>query len=375
MVTQTIEFQAQSGLTLTAYLFTPGNDTAVGLASATENTNDKGTYTAAFTGVAAGTYRLKALNGSSIAKASWSVDLTLATATFYAYEPTNVHAIQSGAITATSLATGAITSAKFAAGAIDAAAIATDAIDADALASDAVQEVVDGVLDEATSGHATSGTVGKAIADAVTAAQAAEAAATAAAAIVMQSTTIATLTSQTEFTLTAGSADNDAYNDCIIQFQDQSTSTQKWLGYVADYVGSTKTVKMLEAPGFTVATGDTVRIITASTPVVVRVDATFTSSAGTAMHVSAWLDLQGRKIDITGDTCSISFQELSADVAAFTVTDSDVLGSAAIEENVFRLLKSTPGLTDDRQYLVQATITHNGRAFTGTAIIPVLGGA
>lgn len=51
-------------------------------------------------------------------------------------------------------------------GAITAAAIATGAIDADALATDAVAEIVDAVWDEATSGHTTAGTTGKAISDA-----------------------------------------------------------------------------------------------------------------------------------------------------------------------------------------------------------------
>ena len=62
----------------------------------------------------------------------------------------DVSALQANVITATSIATAAIAAAKFAAGAIDAAALATDA----------VQEIVDGVLDEAIAGHVGAGTVG-----------------------------------------------------------------------------------------------------------------------------------------------------------------------------------------------------------------------
>lgn len=51
-------------------------------------------------------------------------------------------------------------------GAITAAVVATGAIDADALATDAVAEIADGVWDEATSGHTTAGTTGKALTDA-----------------------------------------------------------------------------------------------------------------------------------------------------------------------------------------------------------------
>jgi hypothetical protein len=75
------------------------------------------------------------------------------------------------------------------------------------------------------------------------------------------STTIATLASQTSFTLTAGSADNDAYNKCKVVITDQSTSTQKAVCRVADYVGSTRTVTLTSAPEFTVATGDLIAII------------------------------------------------------------------------------------------------------------------
>ena len=56
--------------------------------------------------------------------------------------------------------------ASLAAGSITASVIATGAVDADALATDAVNEIADGVWDEATSGHTTAGTTGKALSDA-----------------------------------------------------------------------------------------------------------------------------------------------------------------------------------------------------------------
>ena len=75
-------------------------------------------------------------------------------------------------------------------------------------------------------------------------------------------TTIATLTSQTEFTLTAGSTDDDAYNDCFIVIQDASTSTQVAVGTVKDYTGSTQGVILYKDPGiFTMATTDKVIIL------------------------------------------------------------------------------------------------------------------
>lgn len=75
------------------------------------------------------------------------------------------------------------------------------------------------------------------------------------------STTIATLASQTEFTLTAGSADDDAYSGAMIVVTDQSTATQKAVGIVSDYTGGSRTVFLAEDPGiFTMAVGDAVVI-------------------------------------------------------------------------------------------------------------------
>lgn len=83
--TQTVEFFAAPSQTITAKLFAAGSDTQVASVTATEATNRKGVYTAAYTDVAAGTYRLLALVGTTPV-ASWWVDLTLTTATFVAYE-------------------------------------------------------------------------------------------------------------------------------------------------------------------------------------------------------------------------------------------------------------------------------------------------
>ena len=85
--TQSVEFGASAGQTVTAKLFTAGSDTVVQTASAVgAATNRTGVYTATFTDVAAGTYRLIATNAGGTLLAQWWVDLTLTTATFQAYE-------------------------------------------------------------------------------------------------------------------------------------------------------------------------------------------------------------------------------------------------------------------------------------------------
>lgn len=74
-------------------------------------------------------------------------------------------------------------------------------------------------------------------------------------------TTIATLTSQSSFTLTAGSADDKAYRGCLIVIEDATTGEQRAVGTVDTYTGATKTVGLLENPGvFTMAVGDKVTI-------------------------------------------------------------------------------------------------------------------
>ena len=76
---------------------------------------------------------------------------------------------------------------------------------------------------------------------------------------------IATLASQTSFTLSQGSADNDAYNNCTIVVTDQATTVQKCVGSISDYTGATLTVTLAADPGiFTMAAGDNVQIFASS---------------------------------------------------------------------------------------------------------------
>lgn len=74
-------------------------------------------------------------------------------------------------------------------------------------------------------------------------------------------TTIATLASQTSFTLTAGPADNDALNGMPCVIHDKASGVQIAKGVISDYVGSTKTVTLAADPGiFTMAAGDNISV-------------------------------------------------------------------------------------------------------------------
>lgn len=81
----------------------------------------------------------------------------------------------------------------------------------------------------------------------------------------MVSTDIATLASQTSFTLTKGSADDDAYNRATAVISDLASGIQKCFGLILNYTGSSKTVTLAGDPGiFTMAAGDNITIFAAS---------------------------------------------------------------------------------------------------------------
>jgi hypothetical protein len=71
-------------------------------------------------------------------------------------------------------------------------------------------------------------------------------------------TTIATLASQTSFTLTAGPAEDDALNGFTMMAHDVASAVQAGMAYVLDYTGSTRTVTLVAGPTFTIATTDNV---------------------------------------------------------------------------------------------------------------------
>lgn len=316
----------------------------------------------------------------------------------------NVATVAANAINAAAIATDAITNAKIAANAIGAseiatdaitaAKIATDAIGASELAADAVNEIRDSILSDATTfAGADIATIlvdtadmqpkiGVPAADlsADIAAVKAETALIVAdtnelqtddvpgliaalndlsaaqvntevdtalidAGLVLQVTTIATLASQTSFTLTAGSADNNAYNGCWAIITDISTATQKAIGFISAYTGATKTLTLITDPGiFIVVATDKIAIVTrkfvdllAATQT--SIDAIETDTAdmqpklGTpAVDVSA--DIAAVKVDTAAtlvDTADIQPKigspaaDLSADIAAVKVDSAAVL--------------------------------------------------
>jgi hypothetical protein len=71
-------------------------------------------------------------------------------------------------------------------------------------------------------------------------------------------TTIATLSTQTSFTLTTGPAEDDALNGCVALIHDVASAVQKGFAVVSDYTGASKTVTLTAGTTFTVAATDNI---------------------------------------------------------------------------------------------------------------------
>jgi len=74
-------------------------------------------------------------------------------------------------------------------------------------------------------------------------------------------TTIATLASQTSFTLTSGPAENDALNGREVIIHDVASAVQVGHAVISDYVGSTKTVTLAAGTTYTAAAGDNIAVM------------------------------------------------------------------------------------------------------------------
>jgi hypothetical protein len=74
-------------------------------------------------------------------------------------------------------------------------------------------------------------------------------------------TTIATLSTQTSFTLTVGPAEDDALNGMWVCIHDVASAVQKGYAVISDYTGSTKTVTLAAGTTFTAAATDNISVM------------------------------------------------------------------------------------------------------------------
>jgi hypothetical protein len=174
-------------------------------------------------------------------------------------------------------------------------------------------------------------------------------------------TTIASLASQTSFTLTAGSADDNAYNGWGLMVVDASTDAQRALGCVLDYTGLTRTVTLREDPGiFTMATTDNAVLLPAYCTSGVDVDTIEGLDATDQLdtHAAAGLDAAGVRSALGLASANLDTQlstidnYVDSEVAAL-VTAVDVIDNfldseiAAILANTDAILIDTSTTLDD----------------------------
>ena len=201
----------------------------------------------------------------------------------------------------------------------------------------------------------------------------------------LQKTTIDTLASQTSFTLTEGSPDDDAYNGAMLIPVDQTTGEQKDVVQITDYVGLTKTITLEAAPEFTIADGDIIKIIASPQQLDTieaavetdhaecQFDWNLSSETGDVLEVAAWLDLNGQTADIdtlhAAATCSIKIREFSAATGAPLLTfnlTANVANEYEDKRFQFEYTNPAPGspILDARaEYDIEVIITINSTTY------------
>lgn len=162
---------------------------------------------------------------------------------------------------------------------------------------------------------------------------------------ILISTTIATLASQTSFTLTAGSADDSAYVGCMAIITDVSTAAQKAIGLVSAYTGATKTITLKADPGiFTMAATDVIHIL----PVPKQLPAGIADGAGgLAISDAGGLDMDN---DAANALIAYNLDHLAKTAVADNddmtteVVDGTVLSNLLAGGDTSAFLSSTDGM-------------------------------
>lgn len=168
-------------------------------------------------------------------------------------------------------------------------------------------------------------------------------------------TTIATLASQTSFTLTAGPAEDDALNGRMCVIHDVASKVQVGHAVISDYVGSTKTVTLAAGTTFTVAATDNISImglapLQATTPGN-TLDVTTTGAAGidwaNVENPTTALNLSGTNIDTDQVVASVS-GNVDGSVASVTAinTTAGAVDNVTLTDTITTYTGDTPQTGD-----------------------------
>jgi hypothetical protein len=254
--------------------------------------------------------------------------------------------------------------------------------------SGTVQDIVDGVLDEAIAGHVTSGTVGQKINSAASAGD-------------------PWGTNLSAGSYTSGTAGKIILDNIDFKLSDVPTANENRdaiLGATsASYVASGSVGLKLSQIDTTANTAtavwskDITGITTTGTAAKILQDAEAGSSniaqiggvtmqaykvvpamgynpQGDVAQIALTLvDQGGKKVSPTtlhaSPTCSVTVREHRSGTNLFTTTGT----SSNVVDGVFELEQSAPNFTDNVLYEIDATVTANAIAYRGTEVVPVMG--
>jgi len=188
--------------------------------------------------------------------------------------------------------------------------------------------------------------------------------------LLMVDTTIATLASQTSFTLTAGSADDNAYLNCTIVIEDVSTATQKAVGLISAYTGATKTVTLKYDPAiFTMAATDKVYILAEnslkSTAQNRQLDVTATGASGID-----WGNVENPTTAVDLSATDIQLCDTITTNTDMRGTDSAALASVCTEARLSELDAGTGGKMANQVDVIEVDTTANLDAAISTRATP-----
>lgn len=117
---------------------------------------------------------------------------------------------------------------------------------------------------------------------------------------------------------------------------------------------------------FTVANQVDANALTATGAYICRYGAAFTSSAGTTLKISAWLEQNGQAVVLGSGTCSVTFRENGSGSDLFTITDS-----APNAQGIFEMSQSSPGFTSDRLQVATVVIDDGSDTYTTRYAVPI----
>ena len=143
----------------------------------------------------------------------------------------------------------------------------------------------------------------------------------------MINTTIATLASQTSFTLTAGPAEDNALIGCPVVIHNVASAVQCGLGVISAYTGSTKTVTLTAKTTFTAAATDNISIYPPSN------SKWFASLATVALPLTP--TTAGRTLDVSaGGEAGVDWANVGSPTTTLNLSATTIKTATDVEKDI-----------------------------------------